>query len=89
MTTIDKIDELIDIVKVLLIVQLLEKGLSQADVREIAKVGSSTISEIAKKLPKKQIINHEGNLMTTEKQYICLLNWLINNKFKKPARLLK
>jgi len=53
MITNGKIDELIDLVKTLLIIQLLDKGLSQADVREIAKVGMNTVSEIAKKLPKK------------------------------------
>ena len=53
MATDEKLDELIDIQKTLLIIQLLEKGLSQADVRGIAKVGMSTVSDIAKKLSKK------------------------------------
>ena len=48
----EKIDELIEIVKVLLIVQLLEKGVPQSDVREIAKVAMNKVSEIAQKLPK-------------------------------------
>lgn len=48
-----KIDELIDILKTLLIIQLLDRGLSQAEVRGIAKVKMSTVSDLAKKLTKK------------------------------------
>lgn len=54
MSNNEKIDELVEMVKILLIVQLLEKGLPQSDVREIAKVGMNTVSEIAKKLPEKK-----------------------------------
>jgi hypothetical protein len=46
-----KTEELIRLVKTLLIVQLLDMGVTQGNVREIAKVSMNTVSEIAQKLP--------------------------------------
>lgn len=55
MASKEQTEEIIKTLKTLLIVQLLNMGVPQASVREIAGVSMNTVNDIAKKLPKSSI----------------------------------